>query len=168
MNEAVDAIQRQIEFTRFYQDIGVEEPLWQDAGTLVKKVESQIEIGGIVLENDLPGLEIFADPLIEKVFYNLVENSLRHGGHVTNIRFSFTENPGGLVLSYRDNGTGISAEDKKKLFQRGFGKHTGLGLFLSREILSITDMTIRETGEPGEGVNFEIFVPKGRYRIVPG
>jgi signal transduction histidine kinase len=60
---------------------------------------------------------------------------------------------------------GISAEDKGKLFQKGFGKNTGLGLFLSREILSITGLTITENGEPGKGVCFEMTVPSGGYRV---
>jgi PAS domain S-box-containing protein len=166
--EAVDAIQRQIEFTRYYQDIGVEEPKWQEAGELVRKVAQQLDMRGITVENDLQGVEFFADPLIEKVFYNLFENSLRHGEHVTAIGLSYSETGNRLLISYRDNGTGISAEDKKHLFQRGFGKHTGLGLFLSREILSITGITISENGEPENGVNFEILVPKGSYRISGG
>ena len=49
---------------------------------------------------------------------------------------------------------------------RGFGEHTGLGLFLSREILSITGITIAETSEPGKGARFEMIVPKGAYRFV--
>ncbi|MCX6688670.1 MAG: ATP-binding protein, partial [Methanoregula sp.] len=64
-----------------------------------------------------------------------------------------------------DDGVGITAEDKKKLFTRGFGKNTGLGLFLSREILAITGITITETGEPGKGARFEITVPKGEYQF---
>ena len=125
----------------------------------------QLNLSGIAVENHLSGLEIFADPLIEKVFYNLVENSLRHGEHVTIIGFSFKENDNGLIISYRDNGVGINEADKEKLFRKGFGKHTGLGLFLSREILSITGITIQENGEPGKGVNFEISVPEDGYRI---
>lgn len=163
-NQAVDSIQRQIEFTRYYQDIGVDEPKWQDAGKIVAKVSRQLNLPGITLENNVSGLEIFADPLIEKVFYNLIENSLRHGEHVTTITFSYSETGTGLLISYRDDGAGISEEYKKKLFQKGFGKHTGLGLFLSREILSITGITISENGEPGKGVNFGILVPEGSYR----
>jgi PAS domain S-box-containing protein len=163
-NEAVNAIQRQIEFTRYYQDIGVEEPKWQDVGELVARVAKQLDLTGIGLENLLSGLEVFADPLIEKVFYNLIENSIRHGEHVTAIRFSSSETDSGMVISYRDNGIGISEENRKKLFQRGFGTHTGLGLFLSREILSISDISLRENGESGKGVNFEILVPEGHYR----
>jgi PAS domain S-box-containing protein len=166
-NRAVDSIQRQIEFTRYYQDIGVENPIWQDVEEIVRKVSHQLNLTGITLENKLSGLEIFTDPLVEKVFFNLIENSLRHGEHVTTISFLYSETATGLIISYHDNGAGIGPEYKKKLFQKGFGKHTGLGLFLSREILSITGITISENGEPGKGVNFEILVPKGSYRI-PG
>ena len=60
---------------------------------------------------------------------------------------------------------GIAAEEKEKIFERGFGKNTGFGLFLVREILSISGITIRETGTEGEGARFEISVPKGSYRL---
>lgn len=164
--EAVNAIQNQIEFTRYYQDIGVEEPGWQDMGIIVGEAVKQLDLAGINMENSLKGLEIFADPLTGKVFYNLMENSLRHGEHVTEISISSSKTGDGLTISYRDNGVGIGEEDKKKLFTRGFGKNTGLGLFLSREILSITGITIEENGEPGKGVNFEIRVPEGKFRLM--
>ena len=70
------------------------------------------------------------------------------------------------MITYEDNGTGIPAEDKEHIFGKGFGKHTGLGLFLTREILAITNITIRENGEPGKGVRFEILVPVDMYRII--
>jgi hypothetical protein len=38
-------------------------------------------------------------------------------------------------------------------------------MFLIREILSITGLTIRETGIPEKGVRFEIRVPEGSYRF---
>ena len=93
-----------------------------------------------------------------------MENSFRHGDHVTCIDFSAKEMENGLIVSYSDNGVGITSDDKKKLFRKGFGMHTGLGLFLSREILDITGITIQETGEPGKGARFEMTVPKGRWR----
>jgi len=70
-----------------------------------------------------------------------------------------------LMIQCEDDGEGIKAEDKSRLFIRGFGKHTGLGLFLSREILAITGITITETGIPGKGARFEIVVPKGMWRM---
>jgi PAS domain S-box-containing protein len=164
---AADAIQRQIEFTRFYQDIGVNAPKWQDAETVIKEAVELLSPQGVGVQVAVGGVEIFADPLIVKVFFNLIENSLRHGERVTQISFSSRTSAEGLIITYRDNGAGISAEDKKKLFQKGFGKHTGLGLFLSREILAITGITITENGEPGKGVQFEITVPGGAFRDLP-
>ena len=165
-DDAAKAIQRQIEFTRFYQDIGVNAPKWQDAGSVIREAAKQISLPAIHLQVNVRDVEIFADPLIVKVFFNLMENSLRHGERVTRMDFSSRISEAGLLITYRDNGVGISAEDKKKLFQKGFGKHTGLGLFLSREILAITGITITENGEPGEGVQFEMMVPAGAFRFI--
>jgi PAS domain S-box-containing protein len=164
--EAVTSIRRQIEFTRYYEDIGLKAPQWQEVTAMIRSSASQLPLDGILLEVTFSGVEVFADPLIGKVFYNLMENSIRHGDHVTRIGFRFAESGAGGVITYEDDGTGIPAEDKEHIFRRGFGKHTGLGLFLSREILAITGITISENGEPGKGVRFEILVPRDMYRIV--
>ncbi|MFA5214347.1 MAG: ATP-binding protein, partial [Methanoregula sp.] len=83
-------------------------------------------------------------------------------------RISATITPDHLVLLCEDDGAGIPEEEKNHLFERGFGKHTGLGLFLSKEILSITKIGIRETGTSGTGARFELTVPAGAYRFVGG
>ncbi|MCX6701523.1 MAG: sensor histidine kinase [Methanomicrobiales archaeon] len=118
------------------------------------------------MKNDLAsGTEVFADPLIVTVFYNLMDNAIRYGGKITTIRFSIEEAGDDQVIVCEDDGDGIIFEEKEKIFERGFGKNTGLGLALSREILDITGITIRETGEPGKGARFEMTVPKGAYRV---
>jgi len=81
------------------------------------------------------------------------------------IRFSFYETHDRLVCVYEDNGNGIPAKDKPRMFTRGFGKNTGLGMFPAKEILAITGLTIQEMGEFGKGVRFEITVPKGAYHF---
>ena len=164
--EAATAIERQIEFTRFYESIGVNTPQWQDVTERIRSAAFQLPLEEITFDMLLPPVQVYADALIEKVFYNLIEKSLRHGGSVTRISFTFEDTQSGAVITYSDDGSGIAPADKDKLFRRGFGKHTGLGLFLSREILSITGITITEDGEPGKGVRFEIRVPKGSYRLV--
>ena len=163
--QAAEAIQWQIEFTKNYQDIGGQAPKWQNLSDIIGSAVSQLKPPGVEINVAVDRAEVFADPLLEKVFYNLMENSLRHGEHVTRIDFSVKEMEPGLILTYADNGVGVTTEDKKKLFVKGFGKHTGLGLFLSKEILSITGITITETGEPGTGARFEMTVPKGAWRI---
>lgn len=163
--DVTGAIERQIEFTRFYEDIGVNAPLWHDLTERIRSAASQLPLEEITFDILVPPVQVYADALIEKVFYNLIENSLRHGDGVTQIRFSFEETPDRAVIIYQDDGVGISLADKDKLFRRGFGKNTGLGLFLSREILSITGIMIIENGKPGNGVHFEIQIPKGSYRF---
>jgi len=162
---AVKNIQEQIEFTRNYQELGGQAPKWQVLSDTIRSAVSQLNPQGTDIDIAFSHVEVFADPILEKVFYNLMENSFRHGGHVTRMGFSVQESEEGLTLTFCDNGAGISDEEKKKLFQKGLGKHTGLGLFLSREILSITGMTIRESGVQGKGARFEITVPKGAYRL---
>ena len=162
---AATAIERQILFTKEYQDLGVKAPVWQNISLCLKTAVAALPVRDISIVDDISGLEIYTDPLFQKVFYNLIDNALRYGGQdMTMIRFSYLESGPGMVISVADDGMGITANDKKRLFERGFGHHTGLGLFLSREILSITGITITESGEPGKGARFEIIVPNGGWR----
>jgi len=159
------AIRSQIEFTRVYQELGIHEPQWQDLARVIPRSYIPAEIA---LAADLQGVEVFADPILEKVFFNLFDNSIRHGQRVTEIRVSSHQYCEDLVVMWEDNGIGIAADEKERIFERGFGKNTGLGMFLVREILSLTGITIKETGVPGKGVRFEITVPMGAYRIPAG
>jgi PAS domain S-box-containing protein len=158
-------IAEQISFARDYEEIGTKSPVWQDVSVLVRDAGAVLPLGNIRLETRCPGLEVYADPLLEKVFYNLIDNSLHYGGDtLTTIRVTAGVQGEALRIIVEDDGGGISAIDKQYLFTKGFGRHTGLGLFLSREILSITGISITENGIPGKGVRFEITVPKGEYR----
>ena len=104
--------------------------------------------------------------MLEKVFYNLRDNTLRHGKEATQISVSYqVQEDGGCIIYWQDNGIGIPNNQKQRIFEKGFGKNTGLGLFLALEILGITGITMQETGVFGLGARFEIFIPKGRYRI---
>jgi signal transduction histidine kinase len=119
-----------------------------------------------MVKNDLPaGQEVFADPLVVKVFYNLMDNALRYGGKITTIRFSVQESGDDSLIVCEDDGDGVPANEKEKIFDRGFGKNTGLGLALALEILAITGITITEAGVPGIGARFEITVPKEAWRM---
>ncbi|HNX17230.1 MAG TPA: PAS domain S-box protein [Methanoregula sp.] len=162
IESATTTIRTQIESTRTYDELGIREPQWIriDAVLPLSQVPSSV-----TLTNECRGLEIFADPMFEKVLYNLLDNTLRHGMKATRITLSYRKNPDGLVMLWEDNGVGIPVDYKENIFQSGFGRNTGLGLFLVREILKITGMEITETGIPGEGARFEIRVPPGKYRI---
>jgi signal transduction histidine kinase len=161
-----ETIARQINFTGDYEDMGITAPAWQNVDGIVRQAATTLPLKDVRVTVDRPDLEIYADPLLGKVFYNLIDNALKYGGReMTSIRITSRETKAGLCLVVEDDGAGIANEDKKHLFERGFGKNTGLGLFLSREILSITEITIRETGDPGNGARFEMDVPKEAYRF---
>jgi signal transduction histidine kinase len=163
--QAAQNIQTQIMFTKDYQDIGVQSPQWFDIKKVILANAATLPLSHIRLLVNVDTLELYADPLLEKVFYTLLENAVRHGKTITSIEFSYRVLAEGLMVIYRDNGEGIPAEYKEAIFERRFFKHTGFGLFLSRTILGITGMKIRETGEPGKGARFEIMVPMGAYRF---
>jgi signal transduction histidine kinase len=160
---AADTITRQIEFTRTYQELGIREPAWITLGDVIARVESRVPV---TFSGTCRGIEIFADPMLERVFFNLVDNAIRHGGRVREITVRCEREPDGILVIVEDNGHGIPVADKERIFERGVGKNTGLGLFLVREILSITGITIRETGVYGKGARFEISVPERMYRFV--
>jgi len=157
---------RQLDFTKEYEDMGTVAPAWQNVNAGIRRAVATLPMRDVHVEVDRTDLSVYADPLFEKVFYNLIDNALNYGGEsMTAIRVTSTETGAGLVITCEDDGAGIASGDKKHLFERGFGKHTGLGLFLTREILAITAITIAETSEPGRGARFEIVVPKGAYRF---
>jgi PAS domain S-box-containing protein len=158
-------ISEMIQFTKTYEEIGVNAPVCRDIRTLVENGTSGYS-GSVRRENTIPpGMNMIADPLITKVFFNLMDNAVRYGETITMIRFSGNIEGGDYVIVCEDDGIGIPAALKEKIFERGYGKNTGLGLFLAREILSITGIMIRESGEPGKGARFEITVPKGMWRV---
>ncbi len=165
ISAAAQHITSLIRFTKEYEKIGINPPLWQDCHALLNSSASDVAIGHIRLINDLPsGANVFADPLFAKVFYNLLNFAVQHDSKITTIRFTVADHNENKIIVCEDDGDGVRADEKERIFERGDGKNAGVGLFLTREILSITGITLKETGEPGKGSRFEIEVPKGAWR----
>jgi signal transduction histidine kinase len=159
------AIQDQIAFMRDYQEIGTLAPAWYAITPCIRIAADQLNTPGVKVTTSCDGVVVFADAMISKVFYNLIHNAIRHGGHATRIAFSYRVSGTEMVIVCEDNGAGIDPEQKENLFRKGFGKDSGLGLFLIREILSITGITIQENGDRDQGARFEIHVPEGDWKI---
>jgi signal transduction histidine kinase len=163
---ATKNIEFMIEFTKDYQEIGVHEPVWHDVHAMVDASDPNLKSTNLQLENHLQEVEVLADPMLVKVIENIVDNSARHGVHAGFVRFSSETKGDVLKIICEDDGVGVLADEKDKIFERGFGKHTGLGLYFARDVLNITGIAIKENGEPGKGARFEISVPKERWRYV--
>ena len=72
---AIETIQRQIEFTKTYQELGVHAPAWFPVSEVISSVRPE----KVALRNTCNAVEIFADPMIDKVFFNLFDNAVKHG-----------------------------------------------------------------------------------------
>ena len=163
--ELLCRLSSQIEFTRLYEELGVKGAVWVNAGEMIRQINISFKYVSTTIDPEVMKYEIFVDPLIERVFYNIFDNAVRHGEHVTLINITVQESESGLKLYIDDNGAGIAEGDKEKIFFRGYGKNTGLGLFLVREILSITEITIKEAGKIGVGASFVLTIPTAHYRV---
>ncbi|HDR72829.1 MAG TPA: response regulator [Methanoculleus sp.] len=164
MKGITDTIRRHITFTGDYQHMGERDPEWQHVEWVMKRAADSITLNGIHLDITTGPLEIFADPMLEKAFFNLLENAVSHGQRTSRIEVSFREDDGCRLLIVEDDGVGIPGGMKQHIFEKGVGANTGYGLFLVREILEITGMGIREAGGEGAGARFEISIPAGRWR----
>ena len=155
-----------IGFTREFEHFGTDSSGWQNINAIIEAAKTEVPSGIITISSIIPDdLEIYADPIIRKVFTTFFDNAIRHGGkEISQVILSAEFGETTLTIISEDDGAGVAAAEKEKIFQNGFGKNTGIGLFLSREILAINDLSIIETGTEGTGARFEISVPAGKFR----
>ena len=163
--ESARIINRSLNFAKNYQYLGVRPPRWHDVNQTFILGISHLDFSAIKRTVQLNNLEIYADSLFEQVFFSLANNVLRHAKTATRVTLGYQLIGDDLLLFFEDNGEGIQDVLKEKIFERGFGIQKGMDLFLLREILGITGITIRETGSFGSGARFEMIVPKGGYRF---
>ena len=163
--EAAMRISQSLNFAKNYQDLGVNPPRWQQVNQTFILAISHLDFSRITRSVELNNLEIFADSLLERVFQTFAENVLHHAGGATRVTIGYTLDGEDLVLFFEDNGSGVPENVKEKIFERGSGSQKGMGLFLVREILGITGITIRENGVPGSGARFEMVIPRSGYRF---
>jgi signal transduction histidine kinase len=120
------------------------------------------DLKDVKIVNDCGGLTLLADSLLRQLFYNLIDNSLKYGKKLTQIRIRYEKSENQLKLVYEDDGVGISKDNKAKIFNEGFttGKGSGYGLYLVRRMMDVYGWTIQETGTPDNGVCFTIVIPE--------
>lgn len=164
MTASAAAIEKQVLFTREYQDLGVKEPEWQDLELVLARARSIGPSPPSQVDIKVGNVEIFADRMLEKVFHNLIHNSAKHGQGVQTITISSEVNGSDLNIVYEDDGVGIPLERKADIF-RDSPENTRIGLLISKQILAITDISISERGRAGSGVRFVLTVPKGGWRF---
>ncbi|HHV25195.1 MAG: histidine kinase N-terminal 7TM domain-containing protein [Methanosarcina sp.] len=164
LNKSIETIHSQITFTKDYQELGIVSPTWQSISNTAREAAIPFFVQSLKFSIEESCVEVYADSLLKKVFYNLFDNARAHGEHVTEISVISHRAADSLVIEVKDNGIGVPPVMKDLIFEKSVGKNTGLGLFLVSGILSITGIEIKETGIEGMGATFEITVPPGNWR----
>ena len=165
---SVERISEMIRFTKAYEEIGASPPRWQRCRDLVAAAVRQAPVGALTVRDELPaGAEVFADPLLARVFQGLLESATRGVTGLVTVRFQLEEAGADRVIVCTDDGPGLPDDEKERIFERGFAGGEVLGLSLARDILAVTGATILERGEAGSGARFELTVPAAAYRCAP-
>jgi signal transduction histidine kinase len=158
-------LSRQLSLAGTYQELGASPPRWIPVQRVLEASGARGRSGEVSLRFWTERLEIYADPLLGDVLVHVVENAVRHGGSIRSVAVTYRLTSEGLDLIIEDDGIGIPADMKEKIFAYDSGGHSGLGLFICRQILGVTGMTMVEAGRPGKGARFVIRVPEENYRI---
>lgn len=164
--DAAKEIDRQLRVQREYETLGTGTKEWISLDGLVERGSSGLPLEDIDIDIQGDGIDILADPLIEKAIRNIIMNSIQHGDSVRRIRVGAHHKGEDIVLRLEDDGVGIPQKEKELIFNHGYGNRTGMGLFLIRQILEADGMSIVEDGIEGEGCRFQIVVPRSRWRRV--
>ncbi len=137
----------------------------------MNNMRQQAESKGLLLDADIPqGLNLYTDRRrLLQCLLNFLSNAIKYSEQ-GEIKVSARNQGEDVVLSVRDKGIGINAEDKPRLFEafERIDSHlrikaggTGLGLYLTKKI--VTELLQGEGGAestPGEGSTFWIKVPR--------
>jgi signal transduction histidine kinase/predicted GNAT family acetyltransferase len=158
-------LSRQLVLAGTYKNLGTSPPAWLGVQQILRNRNPPLSNGSVSARFWTERLEIYADPLFKDVLMHLAENAISHGIKIRNLIVTYQETGEGLDLIIKDDGIGIAADKKQRIFEYDAEEHSGIGLFICREILGVTGMTITETGTEGNGARFMIHVPPGGYRI---
>jgi PAS domain S-box-containing protein len=161
MEIASQQILKIMEFEKAYVQVGSEELKNVDVERYISEASLLFsDLKGAKLINECRGLTVLGDSMLRQLFYNMMDNTLKYGEKTSVIRVHYKEEKDQLKLVYEDDGVGIADEEKSKLFQEGYGKGTGFGLYLIKRICEGYGWNIQETGKHGEGAQFTMTIPK--------
>ena len=136
------------------------------AAEAVVMLESSAEDKGVTIAPEGDGQLIASgeERAIIQILVNLIGNAIRHSPRGGMIRLSFHSTPGRASVSVADEGAGVNAEDRERIFERferaqSKGDGTGLGLAISRRLARSMGGDVTLGSAPGEGARFTLTLP---------
>lgn len=112
---------------------------------------------------------------VEFILKQLVTNAVQYRNeHSPEIRFQVVPILGGLALTVKDNGIGISENDLPRIFDKGFTgdngrirkKSTGMGLYICKRLCDKLGIYVEAASFPDEGTSIILKFPKGSFTKV--
>jgi PAS domain S-box-containing protein len=158
-------VNRTLEFSKDYEQIGQEQLSFLDVSTIFKEAVKDFPEFNPQVVNECSNVLVLADSLLKETFYNLLDDTLKYGKKTTQVKLSYTQEESQLKLIYEDDGVGIPNSMKPKLFTKGYGLGSGLGLYLIKKTLEVYGWQITETGQEGKNARFEIIIPEDHYKL---
>ena len=107
----------------------------------------------------------FDENLMDKVFFNLVSNAMKFTKAHGRIELSISKKDSCIHITLRDTGIGIAPEELEQVFEpfyqaeHGIAKGSGLGLALTKDIISLHSGKIEVTSRKWQGTTFTILLP---------
>ena len=117
----------------------------------------------VSVDADLPLVRLDS-LLFEQVMINLLENAAKHTPDGTAVEITARRHSSSVVITVADRGPGINDGDEKRIFEklyrgRASGQGFGLGLTISRAILTVLGGTIEAENRPEGGARFSVSLP---------
>lgn len=132
-------------------------------GSVVANKRARTSERGIELEADYSEREVLGGKLLEELFTNLIENSIRHA-QCNKIKISCRETEDDYIVGVEDDGKGVPNEMKDKIFEKRFkegeASGSGLGLYLVKEIAESYGGSVKVKDSELGGARFDVHLKK--------
>lgn len=134
---------------------------------VIAQITSKADAKEIIIQAEsIDGTAYYDSKWTAEAIYNVIDNAVKYSPHQSIIRIDAMPYELFFRIDITDEGLGIAEEEQAKIFQRFYRSATvssqegvGIGLFLTREILSNSGGYIKVSSKPGQGTTFSIFLP---------
>jgi two-component system phosphate regulon sensor histidine kinase PhoR len=129
---------------------------------------SDASMVGLDVEPDVPPASADRDRL-QQVLMNLLDNAVKYSPNGGRVLVTVSAPAGRVRIAVKDSGVGIPSAEQQRIFEKFYrldtqltraGGGTGLGLYITRELVRRMGGTITVESEPGHGSTFTVDLPR--------
>lgn len=134
---------------------------------IVLLLENKWIVKNIEFDINLPKYLYYGnEPLLDQVWYNIVDNAIKYSPENSKVKIEFITNENNVTVVVKDNGCGMSEEIQKHIFEKFYQgdssrktQGNGLGLALVKRIIDLCDGIITVNSNENQGTEFLITLP---------